>query len=117
VEVDDGASTVDVLFTPTIPHCSMATLIGLCIRVKLLRSLPPRFKVHVSIAPGTHASEHAGGCWHSRYRHLHRVQHHRLPVLSRWCAAVGSLCLIRTDRMPVLVAGIQAYSLDYMASI
>ncbi len=36
---------VFVHFTPTIPHCSMATLIGLAIRVKLLRSLPPRFKV------------------------------------------------------------------------
>ena len=32
-------------FTPTVEHCSMATLIGLCIRVKLLRVLPPRFKV------------------------------------------------------------------------
>jgi len=48
---------VDVRFTPTIPHCSMATLIGLCIRVKLLRSLPARFKVTVRINPGTHASE------------------------------------------------------------
>ena len=35
----------------------MATIIGLSIRVKLLRSLPPRFKVDVTIAPGTHASE------------------------------------------------------------
>lgn len=50
-------STVDIKFTPTIPHCSMATLIGLCIRVKLLRSLPKRFKVTVRINPGTHASE------------------------------------------------------------
>jgi len=45
--------------SPTIPHCSMATLIGLSLRVKLLRSLPPRFKVTVRIQPGTHASEHA----------------------------------------------------------
>lgn len=52
-------STVQILFTPTIPHCSMATLIGLCIRVKLLRSLPSRFKVAVQIKPGTHASETA----------------------------------------------------------
>lgn len=37
----------------------MATLIGLSIRVKLLRSLPPRFKVQVEITPGTHASEHS----------------------------------------------------------
>ena len=36
---------------------SMATLIGLCIRVKLLRALPSRFKTRVRITPGTHASE------------------------------------------------------------
>ncbi|XP_069810529.1 cytosolic iron-sulfur assembly component 2B [Dendropsophus ebraccatus] len=59
VKVDDGASMVSVEFTPTIPHCSMATLIGLSIKVKLLRSLPERFKVDVHITPGTHASEHA----------------------------------------------------------
>eukprot|EP00953_Heterococcus_sp_UTEX-ZZ885_P036502 18796-Heterococcus_DN1.PRE.7 len=59
IDVSDEKSTVDVLFTPTIPHCSMATLIGLCIRVKLLRSLPPRFKVRVNIRAGTHASEEA----------------------------------------------------------
>ncbi|XP_030051969.1 cytosolic iron-sulfur assembly component 2B [Microcaecilia unicolor] len=59
VKVNDGESTVAVEFTPTIPHCSMATLIGLSIKVKLLRSLPERFKVDVHITPGTHASEHA----------------------------------------------------------
>ena len=32
---------------------------GLAIRVKLLRSLPDRWKVSVSISPGTHASEAA----------------------------------------------------------
>ena len=45
IEVDDTRGTVSVFFTPTIPHCSMATLIGLSIRVKLLRVLPERFKV------------------------------------------------------------------------
>uniref|UniRef100_A0A8C4Q956 Cytosolic iron-sulfur assembly component 2B n=1 Tax=Eptatretus burgeri TaxID=7764 RepID=A0A8C4Q956_EPTBU len=59
VQVNDAESKVDVAFTPTIPHCSMATLIGLSIRVKLLRALPARFKVDVHITPGTHASEHA----------------------------------------------------------
>ncbi|OXB61790.1 hypothetical protein ASZ78_004063 [Callipepla squamata] len=58
--VNDAESTVAVEFTPTIPHCSMATLIGLSIKVKLLRSLPERFKMDVHITPGTHASEHAG---------------------------------------------------------
>ena len=42
-----------------IPHCSMATLIGLSLRVKLLRSIPSRFKVSVKIEGGTHVSEHA----------------------------------------------------------
>lgn len=61
VEVKDSeqASIVEIRFTPTIPHCSMATLIGLCLRVKLLRSLPSRFKINVQIEPGTHASEKA----------------------------------------------------------
>uniref|UniRef100_A0AAY4B4N2 Cytosolic iron-sulfur assembly component 2B n=1 Tax=Denticeps clupeoides TaxID=299321 RepID=A0AAY4B4N2_9TELE len=59
VNVNDQDSTVAVEFTPTIPHCSMATLIGLSIKVKLLRSLPGRFKIDVHITPGTHASEDA----------------------------------------------------------
>lgn len=57
VKVDDDGNSVHIFFTPTIPHCSMATLIGLSIRVKLLRSLPARFKVDVEISPGTHDSE------------------------------------------------------------
>ncbi|XP_053188904.1 cytosolic iron-sulfur assembly component 2B [Scomber japonicus] len=59
VKVNDTESTVGIEFTPTIPHCSMATLIGLSIKVKLLRSLPDRFKIDVHITPGTHASEEA----------------------------------------------------------
>lgn len=57
VQVDCEKNEVSIQFTPTIPHCSMATLIGLSIRVKLLRALPPRFKVTVEITPGTHSSE------------------------------------------------------------
>ena len=59
IQVDEVQSSCEIFFTPTIPHCSMATLIGLCIRVKLLRSLPARFKVTVKITPGSHASEFA----------------------------------------------------------
>ena len=57
VDERDAEDRVHVAFTPTVPHCSMATLIGLCIRVKLMRSLPPRFKVDVNVTPGKHASE------------------------------------------------------------
>ena len=64
ISVDDANGYVLVRFTPTIPHCSMATLIGLCIRVRLLRSLPSRFKIDVLLNPGTHQSEHSG-TWRS----------------------------------------------------
>lgn len=52
-------STVRVLVTPTITHCSLATVIGLGVRVRLEQSLPPRFRVDVRIKEGTHASDEA----------------------------------------------------------
>lgn len=59
VTVDDAGGAVRVQFTPTVSHCSMATLIGLCLRVKLLKCLPPRFKVDIQVTPGSHSSEAA----------------------------------------------------------
>jgi metal-sulfur cluster biosynthetic enzyme len=65
VTVDEGDSnshkppTVSIALTPTIPHCSMATLIGLTVRVRLLRALPSRYKIDVRVRPGTHQSENA----------------------------------------------------------
>ena len=57
ITVDDAKSYIHVQFTPTVPHCSMTTLIGLCIRVKLMRCLPSRFKVDVKVTPGSHDQE------------------------------------------------------------
>ncbi|KAJ7221703.1 hypothetical protein GGX14DRAFT_514668 [Mycena pura] len=54
----DG-NRVNVEFTPTVPHCGMSTLIGLSIRVRLLRALPNRFKIDISLKPGSHQSEMA----------------------------------------------------------
>jgi metal-sulfur cluster biosynthetic enzyme len=59
VRVDNENNIAEVWFTPTIDHCSMATLIGLSIQVKLIRSLPEQFKIDVHITPGTHATEDA----------------------------------------------------------
>lgn len=50
-------SEVLIKITPTITHCSLATLIGLGIRVRLERSLPPRFRIRILIKEGTHQSE------------------------------------------------------------
>ncbi|KAA8521192.1 hypothetical protein F0562_011873 [Nyssa sinensis] len=49
IEVDDKNSYLRITFTPTVEHCSMATVIGLCLRVKLMRSLPSRYKVTETI--------------------------------------------------------------------
>ncbi|XWS28324.1 hypothetical protein CRYUN_Cryun25bG0058600 [Craigia yunnanensis] len=59
IDVDNERSYVRVTFTPTVEHCSMATVIGLCLRVKLMRSLPSCYKVDIRVAPGTHATEAA----------------------------------------------------------
>ncbi|KAL1975307.1 hypothetical protein VTN31DRAFT_3699 [Thermomyces dupontii] len=48
--------TVTVLITPTITHCSLATVIGLAVRVRLEQSLPARFRVDVRIKEGTHST-------------------------------------------------------------
>ncbi|CAL5868824.1 uncharacterized protein PFLUO_LOCUS3051 [Penicillium psychrofluorescens] len=48
--------TVTVLITPTITHCSLATVIGLGVRVRLEQSLPPRFRLDVRIKEGTHST-------------------------------------------------------------
>lgn len=45
-------------FVPTVPHCSLATLIGLCIRTKLERKLVPgTVKIDIQIKEGTHSTE------------------------------------------------------------
>lgn len=57
VKIDQAKRDVSVRFTPTIPHCSSATIIGLMIRAKLERGLPENFKIHISITKGTHVNE------------------------------------------------------------
>lgn len=62
ITVTHGASKNDlsevlIRITPTITHCSLATLIGLGIRVRLERCLPPRFRIRILIKEGTHQSE------------------------------------------------------------
>jgi metal-sulfur cluster biosynthetic enzyme len=52
-------STVLVEITPTITHCSLATVIGLGVRVRLEQALPPRFRIDVRIKEGTHSTADA----------------------------------------------------------
>ncbi|CDW72084.1 UNKNOWN [Stylonychia lemnae] len=54
ITVDNENYYIRVEFTPTIPNCSMATLIGLMIRTKLNRNIPSKYKVDVYIEAGKH---------------------------------------------------------------
>lgn len=48
-------SRVLVELTPTVSHCSLATIIGLGVRVRLEQALPPSYRVEVKIKEGTHS--------------------------------------------------------------
>ncbi|XP_011174171.1 MIP18 family protein galla-1 isoform X2 [Solenopsis invicta] len=52
-----GVSVIRVEFNPTVPHCSLATLIGLCIRIKLERHLSALIKLDIYIKKGAHSTE------------------------------------------------------------
>ncbi|XP_056636247.1 MIP18 family protein galla-1 [Diorhabda sublineata] len=56
--VVSNLNVVRIEFNPTIPHCSLATLIGLCIRVKVERSIPDPIKLDIYIKSGAHTTEH-----------------------------------------------------------
>ncbi|KLU88725.1 hypothetical protein MAPG_07710 [Magnaporthiopsis poae ATCC 64411] len=43
--------------TPTITHCSLATVIGLAVRVRLEQALPPGYRVDVRMKAGSHAQD------------------------------------------------------------
>jgi len=48
----------NIEFVPTVPHCHLATLIGLCIRTKLERTLVPgQIKLEIVVKEGTHNTE------------------------------------------------------------
>jgi len=53
---DGDRELVDIEFKPTVPHCNLATLIGLCIRTKITQNIP-NVKFHIQIQPGAHQTE------------------------------------------------------------
>lgn len=48
---------IKVELTPTISHCSLATIIGLCVKIHLQRCLHPKYRVKILIKKGTHVSD------------------------------------------------------------
>eukprot|EP00747_Dinoflagellata_sp_TGD_P118054 gnl/TRDRNA2_/TRDRNA2_172726_c0_seq1.p1 gnl/TRDRNA2_/TRDRNA2_172726_c0~~gnl/TRDRNA2_/TRDRNA2_172726_c0_seq1.p1 ORF type:complete len:155 (-),score=12.83 gnl/TRDRNA2_/TRDRNA2_172726_c0_seq1:35-499(-) len=56
IYVNNRIGTITLQFTPTVPHCSVASLIGLTIKAQLMRLVPKRFgsQIWVLISPGAH---------------------------------------------------------------
>eukprot|EP01118_Nematostelium_gracile_P000473 TRINITY_DN10533_c0_g1_i1.p1 TRINITY_DN10533_c0_g1~~TRINITY_DN10533_c0_g1_i1.p1 ORF type:complete len:155 (-),score=41.14 TRINITY_DN10533_c0_g1_i1:201-665(-) len=51
-------NAIMIQITPTVPHCNLATTIGLCLKEKLKRDLPDRsFKLTIRLTPGSHNTE------------------------------------------------------------
>ncbi|CRG98001.1 conserved Plasmodium protein, unknown function [Plasmodium gallinaceum] len=59
IHINHEEKNITIYFTPTIPNCSLATLIGLMISIKLQFSLSNNFKTNIYIYPGSHNSEHS----------------------------------------------------------
>ena len=57
ISVFDSEDAIAVEYTPTIPTCSVAVLIGLTLLKKLQLCVPSRFKISVKISPGKHVQE------------------------------------------------------------
>ncbi|KAH8764804.1 hypothetical protein F5883DRAFT_102584 [Diaporthe sp. PMI_573] len=53
----DTVTTVTIELTPTVNHCSLATIIGLAVRVRLEACLPPNYRVDVCMKDGSHAQD------------------------------------------------------------
>ncbi|CAK7263466.1 hypothetical protein SEPCBS57363_000573 [Sporothrix epigloea] len=56
---DDPNALTQVLVyvTPTVNHCSLVTVIGLAIRVRLEQTLPPNYRVDIQVKEGAHAQD------------------------------------------------------------
>ncbi|XP_045156766.1 cytosolic iron-sulfur assembly component 2A-like [Mercenaria mercenaria] len=53
-EFSENKLHVKIVFVPTVPHCSLASLIGLCLRQKLVTCFPEKHKLDIMVKKGTH---------------------------------------------------------------
>jgi len=59
-EIDEDYYDVVIYYKPTVEHCHLATLIGLFIREKIRREIPPeyfRYKLKILAIPGSLQNE------------------------------------------------------------
>lgn len=57
ITINQDELLINIIFTPTNPEGELASLIGLCILVKLRRSVPTEYSVKIVVKPGSHVDE------------------------------------------------------------
>lgn len=59
IHVSDEAKIITVRFTPTMPNCSLSSIIGLSIRIKLMCDfmVDSDWKLVTLVTPGSHLTE------------------------------------------------------------
>ncbi|KAM3451130.1 hypothetical protein MY3296_005502 [Beauveria thailandica] len=57
--INNSDTLIDVFveITPTITHCSLATILGLAVRVRLEQALPPNYRVDVRCKESSHVQD------------------------------------------------------------
>lgn len=82
--------SVHVEFKPTVPHCSLATLIGLCIRTKVLQEIPG-IKFSIAIKEGSHQTAEQSQ-WATRHADQNRALAQALSFLLQHSRSPLSFC-------------------------
>jgi len=59
VTADEATKRIGVQFVPTVKHCTMAPIIGLCLRQVISRDHGDHWKVKIAVAPGSHDAAEA----------------------------------------------------------
>lgn len=83
----DSYTYLSVTLMPTVPHCHLAAIIGLCVRQKLERELPYSFKLDIFIKEGTHTT--AAECKNAFYTCIN-VCHSPFPVEENYPISLSS---------------------------
>jgi metal-sulfur cluster biosynthetic enzyme len=55
--ISGSVEGIEIEFVPTVPTCSLSTLIGLLIRIQLMRNLPRNIKTSIRVQAGSHMQE------------------------------------------------------------
>mmetsp|Transcript_134065 Transcript_134065/g.189451 ORF Transcript_134065/g.189451 Transcript_134065/m.189451 type:complete len:193 (+) Transcript_134065:99-677(+) len=114
VLVMDGVKKthIRIEFSPTVPHCSLASLIGLCLREKLNRSLRKPFKLDVFVIKEHASASEVNRQINDKERVAAAMENEYLKAVVEACLADPLPGLGSNVQVPHLVQDIHLQSMD-----